>query len=35
MLGYYENSEATKNVIKNDWFYTGDLGIKISKDFYL
>lgn len=26
MLGYYENEEETKKVIKNGWFYTGDLG---------
>lgn len=26
MIGYYENEEATNEVIKNGWFYTGDLG---------
>ena len=26
MLGYYENEEETKKVIKDGWFYTGDLG---------
>lgn len=26
MLGYYEDEEATKEVIKNDWFYSGDYG---------
>lgn len=25
MLGYYNNPDATSQVIKNDWFYTGDL----------
>ncbi len=26
MLGYYEDKEATNEVIKNGWFHTGDLG---------
>lgn len=26
MLGYYEDPENTAKVIKNGWFYTGDLG---------
>lgn len=34
MLGYYENEEETKKVLKNGWFYTGDLGY-FDKEGYL
>ena len=26
MLGYYENEEETKKILKKNWFYTGDIG---------
>jgi len=34
MLGYYENEEATNNVLKEGWFYTGDLAY-FDKEGYL
>lgn len=34
MIGYYEDEEATKNAIKDGWFYTGDLA-KIDSEGYI
>ena len=34
MLGYYENEEETKKVIRDGWFYTGDLAY-MDKDGYI
>ena len=34
MLGYYKNEEETSKVLKDGWFYTGDLG-KIDDEGWL
>lgn len=34
MLGYYDNEEETRKVIRDGWFYTGDLGY-IDKDGFI
>lgn len=33
MIGYYENAEATRDAIKDGWFYTGDLAYEDKDGF--
>ncbi|MBN2429586.1 MAG: AMP-binding protein [Deltaproteobacteria bacterium] len=34
MIGYYNNSKATDEVLKDGWYYTGDLG-RLDRDAFL
>lgn len=33
MLGYYKNQQATDEVLKNGWLYTGDIGEWVEGDY--
>ncbi len=33
MMGYYKHPELTAEAIKDDWFYTGDIGIMVENKF--
>lgn len=33
MMGYYKHDELTKEVIKDGWFYTGDVGVLVDGKF--
>ena len=33
MQGYYKNSEATAEVLKDGWLYTGDIGAWVDDKF--
>ena len=34
MKGYYNNPEETERILKDDWFYTGDLGWKDKEGYF-
>ena len=33
MMGYYKHDELTNEVIKDGWFYTGDIGVLLDQKF--